>query len=46
MYFCHVMYNPPLSSTAPIPKDIESFVHLKHDLEKSAVENGNTILCN
>ncbi len=39
-------YNPPPSNTAPIPKDIESFDHLKHDLKKSVVENGNPILCN
>ncbi len=46
LYFCPVNYNPPPSNTAKIPKGIESFVHLKRDLEKSALENGNPILCN
>ncbi len=46
LYFCPVTYNPPPSNTSPIPKDIESFIQLKCDLEKSAVERGNPILCN
>ncbi len=46
LYFCPMMYTLPPSDIAQIPEGLQSFVHLKHNLEKSALENGNPILCN
>ncbi len=34
LYFCPMMYTPPPSDTAQIPKGLESFVHLKCGLKK------------
>ncbi len=46
LYFCSKMYPPPPSSITQIPQDFISWIHLKRDLEKSALESGNPILSN
>ncbi len=46
LYFCPKTYPPPHKVNEPLPKELNSFVHLRRDMEKSAHGCGNPILCN
>ncbi len=46
LYFCSKTYPPPSSSINQTPQAFISWIHLKRDFEKSALESGNPILSN
>ncbi len=46
LYICPKTYPPPKSSSEQIPNNHTSWIHLKHDVEKSTLASGNLILSN
>ncbi len=46
LYFCSTTYPPPPLSITQIPQDFVSWIHLKCDLENSALKSGSPILSN